>query len=419
MLLSLVLVNAAIQPANYLVQTCGLAHARLDKGAVEISVKTVGAASSETADYILDYDRSVGADLKIKRKRPMQIVVTKDTVFEYDASTKQYSEKPRFDGELSSTLKHSAGVLDELVASLVDKDGVSRWLSEFKKSTSWRFRSSGEQDLTVEAGDSDGRISVTIDARSKLLKSVSMKSDKYGTDWKFKYGTAPREIAFVVPPGSYKTNDIRPDIAPPTYSSAEAKRAVESVFAKYDNPKELGYQAGVNGELTSVWIDHGRIRQQDESSDWTLAGGKLTLLDLRRQQIVVGPSTLTRTVDAVAKSGTRVEPLLKLMMRGINPFRFYFGQNCNVSVTGSTKIDGKACTLLEASSPVARYSLVVRSNDGFVLSLASISASGNGDWDSSPHVYKELRVDPGMSQGTTRQGWPSIKLDDYVPISPN
>lgn len=413
----LVLSTVDLRPADYLIEKCSTAHSRLAGSSVDIHVDTVGAASTEKTDYSLVYDRSQGADLTIKRKRPLRIVVTKDKLVEFDASTHQYAVKPRIEGELSTVLKHSAGVLDELVAALTDPEGVKRWLSALRKNGTWKF-GEGSGTLSVETGTEDGRLLVSVYPDTMLLKHVSMKSDRFGTDWTFRYKPAASQIEFTAPKDAYLTNDIRPEIVTPTYDSLEAKRITEAMFAKYDNPKALAYEVRANAEKVSVWVDHGRVRQRDEKSDWTMANGRFLLLNLNQKHQVSGAASLSKVINAVAKTGARVEPLLRLMMRGINPFRFYLGHNSTVSVSGKAKVDGRDCALLTVNSPSSKLSLIVRTSDGFVLSLASLSSSANGESDNVARTYKELRSEEGTFQTSERAGWPSTSLDSYVAVAP-
>ena len=395
MIFSLVFSNYFLNPAEFVAQRVSQAHKNLDRGLISISVSTIGAVTSESSKYILAYDRSQGADLSIQRKKPFRIVITKDRIVEFDVATQQYADAPRVEGSISSLLKHSAGVLDELVAGLADPDGVNLWLSGLTTKGKWRFIGSAGV-FGAESVEGLSRIAIQIDRSSHLLKQVSIKTDIYGSTWVLNYGSPPKAIEFVPPKSAYKTKSVNPEIAPPAYGSQQARQITEKVFRKYDAPKLLAYQVQTAGETVSVWIDHGKIRQQDSSTDWTFIKGNLTLKNLATKDISTAKMSLTETIDKLATQNTRIEPILRLMTRGINPFRFYLGQGSVVKLTGSVKVKGTSCELLEATSPQGKLGLIVRSSDGFVLSLSILGVKDtvSRQFEEIPQTASSFQIKP-------------------------
>lgn len=405
MILGIALLGASIEPASYMAERCAVAHRKLDKAAFQIQVDTKSLFSSEKTGYDLVYDRSGQADLTIRRQRPFRVIVTGDNVVEYDATTKQYAEKVKGQEDIDATVRRSAGNLDELVASLMNPAGVEHWIQSLKIGRLWTLKQyPGELVLANVVPES--RTEIVLDPATFLLKRVVMKSNSYGTEWRFSKASV-RPIAFAAPAGSYKVKELMPELVAPTYASAAAKRICDKVFARYDRPKNLAYLVTSGDETFQVWIDHGRVRQHDKESDWAVANGRFTLADQEQRLVSTGKADMTKIVDTVGKAGSRVEPMLKLLLRGINPFRLYLGQNSSVRVAGQMKANGESCSILEADSATGKLSMIVRESDGFVLSLATMP---KGSEATSTRVFKPL---PGGEDFvvSTPAGWTKKTLE--------
>ena len=240
-----------------------------------------------------------------------------------------------------------------------------------------------------------------------------MKEAQFGTEWRLSYRPQTGAIAFTPPQGAVKTSELRADTVMPTFASAAARAVVTKVFAKYDQPKRLAYEVTAPDEKSQVWILSGNVRQSDSKADWSVKGGRFELLDKGRGHMVEGEAALFKIVDAVAKSGTRVEPLLKVLLRGQNPFRIYFGSNANVSITGTARINGHKCALVESTSLRSKVTLVVRESDGFVLSLSSRDP-GQGEMRGQTRTFRELRFDDSSMKGTRPESARVVSLKDYV-----
>lgn len=405
MIIGVAVWGATVLPVSYIADRCAQAHHDLNRGGFRVEVSSKSVFSSERTTYNLTYDRSGQADLAISGKRPFRVVVTNDNVYEFDPTTKQYAEKIKAQEDIDATVRRSAGNLDELVASLMNPSGVGVWLKSFRIGRLWTL-SQGSDELVLSSTIPDSRTEIVLDGDSYLLKRVVNKSNGFGTEWRFS-SLPVKPIAFRAPEGSFKVKELMPSLVAPTYASASAKRVCEKVFARYDRPKTLSYLVKSADETFQVWIDQGRVRQRDAESDWALASGKFTLADQRGQTLYSGKATMTKIVDTVNKTGSRVEPLLKLLLRGINPFRFYLGQNASVRVAGTAKIGGEPCSILESTSSTGKLSLVARDRDGFVLSLVSVP---KGSDTASTREFKPLP--PGQDFAVAApSGWFKKSLD--------
>jgi|GEM_PF-6633927 len=400
MIVSLVLAISAIEPINEIAEKCALAHETQDRARVVVNVDTVALYNSEHTVYDLAYDRKGSADLSIKRARPFRVVVSGNNVIEFDPTTRQYTEKTKGDEDIDVSIRHAAGTLDELVASLMTPKGIRLWLKSLRLSNLWKYELRDGM-LVVSNHLAEDGTSLAMDPKTHLLSRVAIKSSKYGTVWRFKF-SKPGEIAFVPPKDAFKVGELSPEFVPPVYSSAQAKKACERIFARYDHPRGLAYTVETDGEAFEVWIDRGRARQRDKHADWVLDDKTFKIALSNARSFATGPTNMAQVSDSVSVAGTRVEPLLKLALRGINPFRLYMGRNAVVAWTGRTKVNGEQCSILQSDSLDSKMSIVARDNDGFVLSVMSIP---KGSDNTTMRRFRPVKVTTNSFKILKPSGW--------------
>lgn len=409
MIVSLFMTLSALEPVLDVTERCAQAHESQNRAKVSIKVDTRGLYSSEHTTYNLAYDRAGSADLTVNRAKPFRVIVTANQVTEYDAATRQYSEKLKGDETIDAAVKHSVGSLDELVASLMTEKGVRLWLKSLRLSNLWKMSIENGAFVVSNKANED-HTTFQINCKTHLLEQAEVKSDKYGTTWSFHYDT-PSDIAFTPPKDAYKVKELTPEMVPPAYSSALAKKTCERIFARYDNPRNLAYLVESDEESFKVWIDRGRASQRDRHAQWTVDSKNFTIALNDSRSYASGPTEMNKVTDSVNAAGTRVEPLLKLSLRGINPFRLYMGKNARVTYTGRTNVNGEACSIIESVSPDSKLSLIARDRDGFVLSLASIP---KGAQTSSIRRFRPIKVEKDSFTVDKPQGWTVRTVDEIA-----
>lgn len=408
MMLSFALFYTTFDPATYAVQLCANAHKNLSQGNISIGVATKGAYSNESSSYTLAYDRSKAINLTIHRARPFQVVATSDKVIECDLQAKQYAVKHKPPESMDASIRSSAGVLDELVASLMAPEGVGVWIKGLRVGKLWQVQPVGNELIISNIAPESTSI-IALNRDTFLLSRVENKSNQYGTSWNFKYLPKKANLDFQPPAGVQKVGEIRPEMVPPVYASAKARAICWKVFEKYDHSDGLGYYVESTDERHSVWISGGRARQSDGKADWVVGKNEFLLLDKSGQTVMRGKTDMSKVVDAIGATGTRIDPMLKLLLRGINPFRYYFGQNANLSTVGAIKVEGQACTLLQAKTPTSKIDLVVRDSDGFVISLQTTS---KGTTSPVMRRFKPLSVRDSDLEISIPAGWSVKRLPD-------
>ncbi len=407
---AIALVN--LSPSRFVIDSCSAAQGALSKATITLNVDSQGVLNRERVMYVLSYDRATGADLTVSGARTLRVVATQNGTYQYDPQSRQYAYQDRPNPDIVEALRRSVGIVDELVTALYKPDGLGPWLKALATADQWTWDFSGGQIAAV-APSPVGKMAIVMDPKTRLLRRVSYRTDRYGTDWTLSYGTPPSAIGFVPPQGSFETKEISPLVTAPTYASNEARTICERVFSRYDHPKALGYQVSGEGESMKVWVAGDRAKQDDAHATWVLAGNDLSLWDKKGSCYVTGKTSLGQIVDSVARTGTRVEPLLRLMLRGINPMRFYLGQHANVSLTGRTKVQGEPCSILQGDSATNGVSLIVRNRDGFVLSLTSLFKGPTSE-QSAARVYTPLTVTSDVFQVAQPPGTLAKSVSEYA-----
>lgn len=395
---------ATFDAPSYLVGKCLEAHSSTRPMGVDVLGKTVSFESKSSTTYRLTVDPEIGTKLVIERGPPFEIVAAANTVYEYDRSLNQYTERST-NVAPDASVRSAANNLDPVVAAQLTPASFEAWIKGFQVGPQWSVTAQGGL-LVLSAGDSDGLTKLSLDSKTHKLRAAESRSHGYGTVHTLSYRD-PSPVTFSPAKGALKVKTLNPDLALPAFASAEAKAACLKVFSFYDHPRALAYSVGSGEESFKVWVFQGRVKQSDSKADWAIAGKEFTLIDKQNKTVMRGTLDMPKAIDTINSTGTRIEPLLKLVLKGVNPYRFYLGQGSIVKVVGRATVNGASCTLLEARSASSTLSLAVRSNDGFVLSLTSTQIQGQA---SVTRLFAPMPVGIQQTKLDIPQGWQTKPL---------
>jgi len=370
-------------PVDYLFDWSASSHARLsaaryravadtttDTGKMR---QTFGIGYIRPNDFQLSIQDSTGAE----RTRTLYLDQRLLTVFE--PKTRQYVQK-RMPSNVSikEAVLTEIPQLDDLVFALADPAGIESYYGKIRQLKPWNWKHSGDEVSLVHQKGATV-VAINLSAKTGLINRVALASQGQATDWKFTYEpTSPRSVAFQAPTGSYAVSELDPEVHEPTYGSNEARILTQRMFKAYDRPKALAFEVSEGGEKTLVWFRPGAVRQKNAAVDFVFRGGKATVVSYGSRTAYSGAAKTLQVIDAVGESGGRIDPALRSLMRGQNPFRLLLGEKCRVSVKGRMELSGARCTILEVDNKVARLSLVVRNADGRVMSIGSEPKDSTG-----------------------------------------
>jgi hypothetical protein len=395
--LSACLLAASTDPVRYLLARVEAAHEALSSYQVQATKTTVGPVSTETDRFQI----LVGSDWIDVDWQGSSVTarwsVQGSVVRQFDPKTGQFTESPMGDRKAVEALRSEAGGLDTLVFSLVEPSSLAKIFRDIDPS-GWRIESrEGETLLTKGSGLAKDTIGWNQETR--LLTRYAQKTDRFGVEWRLAVRPG-RPSPPPLPSGAHKVGRLAPAVAPPVYDSQQARQVTEALFRRYDRPGKLGYRLPGDEGDTRVRIDGNKVWQRDRMAEWTYDGQSLCIQSFGQGWAYEGPATVSEVIDAVAQAGSRVDPLLRGLVTGKNPFRTLLGQGAQVSLVGSTSHKGDRAHLIQAKQGAGQATLVVRAKDSFVLSSLFTGPDGLAAptkvYEPDPGPVPALRIAPGV-----------------------
>jgi hypothetical protein len=242
--------------------------------------------------------------------------------------------------------------------------------------------------LTNHAGSNDYQFD--FDANDFSLVHHSIKSPGVFQEWSIKPG--PGLKAFSRPRNAFKVLAFAKPLKEPKYANAAVKSIVTKMFKAYDRPSWLACEIQDRGETTRLLLKGQQIRQSDMVADFSYDGetGAGAVWDKGGNTFYEGEAKSSEVWEAVAQTGTRLDPFASELVQGINPFRSLLSRDASVKVSMQMKdASGQPVTLLEVTSPMDKMNIAVRNSDGKVLSIMS-GLKGQGDHIATQRVFTYL-----------------------------
>lgn len=358
--------HSRVMAARYLAE----ANTTTDTGKMK---QSFGIGYIRPNDFSLTINDSTGAE------RTRTLFLDQRVLTVLDRTTNQYRQtKVSSDVPIKDAIKGEIPQLDDLVFAMADQEGIRTYIATLRQLRPWTIKATGTE-IRVSHQSGPASVALGISPRTGLLQRIIVANQGQVTDWHFTFEPkSPKSVAFQAPKNSYAVSELDPLVHEPTYASAEARAMTAKMFAAYDRPKALAFEVAEAGATTQIWFRPGAIRQRNAQVDFVYRGGQATVLSFPKRTAYSGAAKSLQVIDAVGESGARIDPALRSLMKGQNPFRLLLGENCRVSVKGKMELDGKACTILEADNKVARLSIVVRNRDGLVVSVGSETKDKSG-----------------------------------------
>jgi len=290
-------------------------------------------------------------------------------IVNYDPSLQQYTVEVRGpDADiLNDVLKLEQG-LSDVVVMFVHKSGSGSWLEKLRTKSPWKTTANSNRVRLSYEGDGE-KIEIDIDKRSFLLTRIDSTTRLQRQEWRLDYDTKPKSTRFTPPGGSYQVPFFDRDIQQPTYADSRAREVTEKLFAAYSDLTSIGYKVQRSEGETTVRLYKRFVSQDGPIAEWTFDGRTLVFHHKPSDEWYRGSATFSQVIDIVGNLGTRVDPTVNLLMRGINPYRHRLGDGAHIRVMGDwVTEDGDTVTMLGAETDNADITLYVRDSDGLVLS---------------------------------------------------
>ena len=374
---------AAVTPVSELVfEEVGRAHAGLRAASFTATSDLTSLGAETSTKYEVRYRRPT--EYRLRTFAPnggplvLDVAIGASTVTSYDPELQQYVVEPKEAGKsLGERVAGRHPNLNDLLLSFAERDGLRVWIEGLSGSTSWGFERGG-RTLALSYDSEGTTITLHVSRESFLIQSVDSSTGLDQLSWKIEYDKAVRPLNFEPPAGAFKVPYFDKEMLPPTYRDAEAKAATERMFDAYSGLRSLGYEVTRGDSKTTIRLRGRFTRQDDDVASWTYDGRTLIAHDKAEDKWYRGELDFPGVIDAIASLDTRVDPTLRHLMTGFNPYRKRLGDGAEVRVTGRVPVDGEAATMLMAENDNARITLIVRDSDGLVL-RSSARANRQGE----------------------------------------
>lgn len=301
-----------------------------------------------------------------------------------DADSNEYLVRS-FDAKkgLADRATEILGALDDSVKFQLSPDDLSKFFSDFKKLTGWKYQASRTGSLLDRVA---GKAHVSFEfERHSLLKRVRISKAGSLLAWDYQYGPVPKGISLAIPPGAHKVDSFLAIAAPIAHfeSPAVAKLWDRSVYA-YSKLSSASMTTSIGGNSVQVVFDKNKAAQQGEGLSWAYDGHNLSLATpghFRRGDIAL------RFVPG--KVGEGIDPMLQAWALHRNPARNLSSQPMSVRLAGIVKVDGVTCDIVEFRQLRTRVSVLVRRTDHLFARLSSVTKDSKGRTVSS--ADREIR----------------------------
>ena len=354
------------------------------------------------SDYRMkSVDKETGAVIR-------DVTFDSSNMTDYNPSLGQYTETP-IDPKvkLNDAVEKLEAGFDPMIAGFATPTGVDEWIEPLRKLRPWTAKyGSKTKTLTFKAPQRS--IVLHIRTADSLITGISIKNEAQTLGWSLTYHDDVGGLKFVPPSGACKVAVFDQDMRPPKYSSDKARSVALKMFDAYNEIRALGFKVRGDEGTTSVSMRGEFVRQDDDVASWTYDGKTLTAYVKGRKRWYSGHMNFNGVLTAIADLGTRVDPTLRLLMTKVNPYRKRLGDGATVKYVGTMKLHGEPATIIESVSDNAKITLIVRDEDGLVLS-SSVQAGPNAPTITSqtnleyeyfpvaPDAATKLRLQPSGS----------------------
>lgn len=397
------------------------AHARVDQALIRARSENKLAFDSSKREFQMAYHRpnALSITWPAEGQNPSRTVfMMGSNVTVYEPDLKQYAVFARGERPVSEVVRDHLPDVDDLVLALANPADLEAFYGRLAKLRPWSLTSQNGECVFVHTKGKD-RVEVALEAKTLHLKRFVAAKGQQQVRWSFGYDLQSKP-GFSPPPSAFRVNELDPLLVEPTYADAAARRLCDRVFRAYDRPEALAFEIQESGQTTAVYYRRGMLRQRDATADVLYDGRLSKLVDFKDRRVLAGKTNQREFIEAVAETGTRLDPTVRYLLKGKNPFRALLGRRAKISIKGSMTIAGEACTILGALDPTAELSLIVRNRDARVLSVASMP-KGSGA-SSSQRSFRYLST-AGIKTGeaftvNTPPGFPTVDVRSVVrPVS--
>ena len=386
MLISLALTLAKQDPVSYYLLASGLAHYRVPREHMVAKAVTMVPEGKVAVTYDLDIDRSGSCSMSVTDPRnplpPTRLHFlfadkgASMAVYRQDLKQFELTEAKR--GDFTAVSQETNPEMDVFVRMLVEREGLTAWYENLpaknKMTTAWE---GGK--LRIELKSPNQGVVLFLRKGDGRLTRMMLANAAGAIDWTFSFSPYKGTKHPSKEAGAYQVAKFDEMIGEAKAKTPAVAALLKKSYAFYEPGKIFAYRLTESGSVTDVFYSPATFYQKDSTAEWLYDKGKTSLLVAKEGTVYTGSAGRGRLVEAVSKSGTRLETMLRSLIVGRNPMRLLLNDGCTVSEKGAGAVGSDPCKILLCTSQVADFTLTVSQRDGFVYRIASRPKDARGN----------------------------------------
>lgn len=308
-------------------------------------------------------------------------IFAKNQLVTVEVSTQKYVVNSTDKSEPIAKIIDENLEIDLFPKLLMLPDGMDEWKSIFSATSNWKAVY-GKPIVRLDSGGTFGELS--LDIRSNRIGKFVNRTSDIRSDWTIHYKPLTDKSVFSPPKNGYQVVALTDPAAMPKMDKATSG-VVNRMLRLYEPPKSLALQITDSDEITKIFYTKKGVRQEGQRVSFTYNGKNL--LVSANGSTYHGASQPSDVFDAVANAGSRVDPILRDLILGVNPIRRMLETVSSLKTIGTSDINGQACTILQGKSQSVTLTLYVTKSDYQVRRITT-SAPGSINYESSRDFLK-------------------------------
>lgn len=366
--------QATVTPAS-LIDRCIAAHNKAKSASVTISYgnKRTLALSFIAPDQARM--RIVTPSSGMASSSDRTYTLNKDKVYGWDQGTKEWLVRPvPAKGSMAERFSAAVGQIDQAIGFMLDPHALEIFLKPLRTMPSWRVGKSGSNAALDATITGVGRYHLEFAADGRLA-GVRIITDKAAVDWGFRYSAGPSSLKFVKPAGAERAEFFRDRQRLPKFADAASKKTYQSAVRAYERATTLAYSVSDDSGTWKVSFSPHAFTQSGPATFSWING---QLVAVKNGKRVTEKCQAKDLPHRLSKLGVAVEPMLRIVLLGFNPFeRLMTG--LTLRSAGSISVGGVKFTVIEAEKPGYRLTVQIRSDNNLIGGSVSdqLDARGN------------------------------------------
>ncbi len=379
MLLGALFYGPVFSPVDYFFQEFINNQIRVKSERIVASSQVYAETGNSVGKYVIDIERPRRMQIFVEpvslgmvpERYYYSVAESTPSALIYRPMSGQYVKSTIPGVKLPDLVKQATPNIDELLSGLASGDGWKPFLTKLHKDggTNWKWKKIGKEtqlSLKTSTAQFDIRFS------GAEIRPTSMQFGNVNglIKWTFDYQPAKGFKNPAAEKNAYEVAQFDAMLGTAKAASQTAQGTLDRMLARYDGAQPVAYVSKTGSDQVRVVYSRSGIYQSDKYAEWIYDGRRLRLYDKTTKRLYDGAATSAEMVEAVAKSGSRVEVNLRSLMQGRNPFRLLLNDSDQVQSAKGQSLAERA-DWIQSKNPAYDLKIAVARTDGFVLCIES------------------------------------------------